>query len=396
MADNCLLVCDCPGLVYAPNSTTCYRKSRRNRGEIATRVSRETGLAGQSTRTLSRYWESVRSSYAGFESDIRSATSEISVHGMPGGQYTNLREQARGLGLSDRWPEVAQAYSEVNEMLGDIIKVTPSSKVVGDMALVMVSNELSRDDVESPDIEIVFPNSMLSLLKGELGQPPGGFPAALQQKVLKGEQPTTDRPAAHLPPADLEALRVEAQSRAGRNVTPGEFGCYLMYPDVFIDYVEARRKFGDMSVVPTAVFFYGMTPRQEVSLQIEAGKTLIISFIAASEHDDDGHRTVFFELNGQPRSVRVLDRSRVQSKPTRPKAKLGDERQVGAPMPGLVTSLRVAAGDKVERGDILLSIEAMKMETGVGAERDGRIREICVTQGQSIDVKDLLLIFADD
>ena len=356
----------------------------------------ETGLAGQAIRTLSRYWESVRSGYAAFESDIRSGTSEIYVHGMPGAQYTNLREQARGLGLSERWPDVAQAYAEVNEMLGDIIKVTPSSKVVGDMALVMVSNDLSRDDVESSDIEIAFPNSMLSLLKGELGQPPGGFPLALQQKVLKGEQPTTDRPAAHLPPANLEALRVEAQSRAGRKVTPREFGSYLIYPDVFIDYVEARREFGDMSVVPTAVFFYGMTLGQEVSLQIEAGKTLIISFIAASEHDDDGHRTVFFELNGQPQNVRALDRNRVQSKATHPKVKLDDQRQVGAPMPGLVTSLPVAAGDKVERGDILLSIVAMKMETGVGAERDGRIREICVTQGQSVDVKDLLLIFADD
>ncbi len=354
---------------------------------------RDPGLDGETIRTLSRYWEQVRSCYSPFESDIRSGTSEVYLHGMPGGQYTNLREQARALGVGARWAEVARAYADVNEMLGDIVKVTPSSKVVGDMALLMVTNDLSRADVEDPHTEIAFPTSMLSLLRGELGQPTGGFPEALQKKALKGEPTLTERPAGLLPPADLSALRREAEKRAERRISDAEFGSYLMYPDVFIDYVGARRRFGNMSVVPTPVFFYGMTAGQEIALEIETGKVLIITFVAASEHHADGRRTLFFELNGQPRSAHILDRSQAATTPAHPKAQPGNDCHVGATMPGLISTLRVAVGDQVEQGDILLSIEAMKMETSVSAERAGRIAEISVSEGQQVDLKDLLLVY---
>ena len=356
---------------------------------------RDSGLDGEAIRVLSRYWEEVRACYAAFESDIRSGTSEIYVHGMPGGQYTNLREQARALGVGDRWAEIARAYADVNDMLGDIVKVTPSSKVVGDMALLMVSGDVNRADIEDPDIEVAFPTSMVSLLKGELGQPVGGFPRALQRKVLKGEQALTTRPASLLPPADLPGLRREAENRAERRLSDAELGSYLMYPEVFIDYVGARRMFGDMSVVPTPVFFYGMTPGQEISVEIEPGKILIISFIALSEHHTDGRRTVFFELNGQPRSVQVVDRDQAASIPAHRKAKRDNPNHVGAPMPGLVSTVAVASGDEVERGDVLLSIEAMKMESTVSAERAGRIAEIVVSEGEQIDRGDLLLVYED-
>ncbi len=356
---------------------------------------RDTGLDGEAIRALSRYWEEVRASYCAFESDIRSGTSEIYLHGMPGGQYTNLREQAHSLGVGDRWADIARAYADVNDMVGDIVKVTPSSKVVGDMALMMVTGGLSRADVENPQTEIAFPTSMVSLLKGELGQPAGGFPQALQTKVLKGEAPLAGRPASLMPPADLEALRQTAQARAERHITDAEFASFLMYPEVFADYVSIRRQFGNMSVVPTPVFFYGMTPGQEVSIEIEEGKVLIITFIAASEHHTDGRRTLFFELNGQPRSVHIMDRSQVTARSAHPKAQKENDCHVGAPMPGLISSLRVAAGDQVKRGDILLSIEAMKMETSISAERDGRIAETTVAEGDQVDLGDLLLVYED-
>ncbi len=354
---------------------------------------RDTHLDSDVIRAISRYWEEVRYTYSAFESDIRAGTSEVYVHGMPGGQYTNLREQARALGVEDRWAEVAQAYADVNDMVGDIVKVTPSSKVVGDMALMMVTSGLSRADVENPATEISFPTSMVSLLKGELGRPAGGFPEALQTKALKGQAPLDGRPAGLMPPADLKALRLEAESRAERHISDSEFGSYLMYPDVFVDYVRVRRTFGNMSVVPTSVFFYGMRPGQEISVEIEEGKTLIITFIAASEHHADGRRTLFFELNGQPRSVHVMDRSQVAHRPAHPKAQRDNDRHVGAPMPGLISSLRVSVGDVVERGDVLLSIEAMKMETSINAERAGRIAQVAMSEGDQVDMGDLLVVY---
>ncbi len=356
---------------------------------------RDSGLNPENLRVLSGYWEQVRHCYSAFESDLRSGASEVYVHGMPGGQFTNLREQARSLGIDDvRWPEVARAYAKVNEMFGDIVKVTPTSKVVGDMAIMMVTSNLTPEQVLDPNTEIAFPESVVSLFRGDLGQPYGGFPSALQQKVLKGAKPMTGRPGEVLAPIDLKKARDEAQSKTWREITDEEFASYLMYPKVFLDYMKNRLDYGRVSVLPTPLFFYGMEPGDEVTVDIDRGKTLIVRFVAVSDSHEDGTRTVFFELNGQPRSVKVPDRSQVALKPPRRKAEPADPNHVGAPMPGTVATIAVRQGAKVKRGDVLLTIEAMKMETSVRSDRDATIGEIVTRTGEAVDAKDLLVVLA--
>jgi len=354
---------------------------------------RETGLDPQKIRQISHYWEAIRRNYLAFESDIRSGASEVYVHGMPGGQYTNLREQARALGIEDaRWPDVARAYADVNAMLGDIVKVTPTSKVVGDMAIMMVTSGLTREQVEAPDTQIAFPESVVQLLRGDIGQPLGGFPQAIQAKVLQGKAPLKERPGATLPAVDLDAARTDAEAAIGRAVPDAQLASYLMYPKVFVDYAADRAAYGDIGMLPTPVFFYGMEPGQEISIDIERGKTLIVSLVAVSEVHDDGTRTVFFELNGQPRNVRVRDRSQVARRPESRKAENGNASHVGAPMPGKVVTVAVKAGQAVKGGDTLLTLEAMKMETSVRAEADGKVAEVLVEPGALVDAKDLLLV----
>ncbi len=356
---------------------------------------RDPGIDPARLRAISVYWEQVRRLYGAFESDIRSGTSEVYVHGMPGGQYTNLREQARSLGIEDaRWPEVAQAYADVNEMFGDIVKVTPTSKVVGDLALLMVTSGLSREKVLDPDTEVAFPESVVQLFRGELGQPYGGFPESLQRKVLKGSTPLATRPGAALPPVDLVAERERIQQKLPRPVTDADLASYLMYPRVWLDYAAERVQYGDVSILPTPVFFYGMEPGREISVDLERGKTLIVRYVASSEPHEDGTRTVFFELNGQPRSVRVPDRSQVPKQPPQRQADLGNTKHVGAPMPGTVATVSVVAGQKVARGDPLVTLEAMKMETAVRAEGDGAVAEVLARPGMRVDAKDLLIVFA--
>jgi pyruvate carboxylase len=355
---------------------------------------RDTGLDSDNVRMISTYWEQVRRGYIAFESDIRAGASEVYVHGMPGGQYTNLREQARSLGIDDyRWPEVAHAYAQVNEMFGDIIKVTPTSKVVGDMAITMVTSGLTREAVLDPAVEIAFPDSVVRLFHGDLGQPVGGFPAALQKKVLGGKSPLGVRPGQLLPPADLGAEREIAQGKVGRAITDHELASYLMYPKVFVDYAANRSSFGDVGTLPTAVFFYGMDPGQEINIDLERGKTLIVRYVTTSDPHEDGTRTVFFELNGQPRPIRVADRSQVAKRPPRRKVEAGDVNHVGAPMPGTIATVPVHVGQKLVKGEVLLTLEAMKMETTVRAERDGAIKEILARPGQQVDTKDLLVVF---
>jgi pyruvate carboxylase len=314
---------------------------------------------------------------------------------MPGGQFTNLKEQARSLGLEARWHEVAQAYHDANLMFGDIVKVTPSSKVVGDMALMMVSQDLSVADVERPDKDIAFPDSVVSMLRGDLGQPPAGWPEALQKKALKGEKPITVRPGSLLKEADLEAERTGIEDRLERKLSDFEFASWLMYPKVFTDFAVASAEYGPVSALPTPVYFYGMEQEDEIFVEIERGKTLVVRCLAIGETDEKGMVTVFFELNGQPRRVKVPDRLRgAGAAKARPKAEAGNAAHVGAPMPGVVSTLAVAAGQKVAAGDVLLSIEAMKMETALHAERDGEISEVLVKAGDQIDAKDLLVVFA--
>jgi pyruvate carboxylase len=312
---------------------------------------------------------------------------------MPGGQYTNLKEQARSVGLDDsRWPEVAQAYADVNEMFGNIVKVTPSSKVVGDMAIMMVSSGLTKEQVTDPDFEVAFPESVVQMMRGDLGRPEGGWPEGIQKKVLKGQKPLTDRPGANMKPLDLAAERKSLDGKLGRPATDTQFASYLMYPKVFLDYARDRAAFGDCAILPTPVFFYGMEPGDEVSVDIERGKTLIVRFVTVSDVHDDGTRTVFFELNGQPRSIVVTDRSQVAKRPPQRKVEAGNPRHVGAPMPGTVATVKAMVGQKVAKGDLLLTMEAMKMETSVRAEVDGTVAEVLAKPGLQVDAKDLLVV----
>ncbi len=354
---------------------------------------RDPGVDPAKLRVLSSYWEQVRRLYAAFESDIRSGASEVYVHGMPGGQYTNLREQARSLGIDNaHWPQVAQAYADVNQMFGDIVKVTPTSKVVGDMALLMVTSGLTPQQVLDPDVDVPFPESVVQLFRGDLGQPAGGFPQALQRKVLKGVAPLTSRPGASLAPVDLDAERAKIQQRLPRPVTDDDLASYLMYPRVWHEYANERTQYGDVAILPTPVFFYGMEPGQEISMDLEKGKTLFVRYVACSEPHDDGTRTVFLELNGHPRSLRVPDRSQVATRAPQRKANADDPKQVGAPMPGTIATIAVSVGRRVARGEVLATLEAMKMETQVRADIDGEVAEVLVAPGQQVDPKDLLVV----
>jgi len=360
--------------------------------EALAHTDRDTGIDIGAVREISDYWDTVRAQYAAFESSMQAPSSEVYLHEMPGGQFTNLREQARSMGLEDRWPEVAQTYADVNQMFGDIVKVTPTSKVVGDMALMMVSQGLTRAQVEDPDHDVSFPDSVIDMLRGNLGQPPGGFPAALLAKALKGEAPNTDRPGARLPPVDLEATRTELSAMLeGRRVDDEDLNGYLMYPKVFLDYMGRHRIYGPVRVLPTRTFFYGMEPGEEITAEIDPGKTLEIRLQAVGETGEDGDARVFFELNGQPRVVRVPNRLVKATTAARPKAEPGNPCHIGAPMPGVVASVSATPGKKVKAGDLLLTIEAMKMETGLHAERDAVVKAVHAAPGSQIDAKDLLI-----
>ncbi|EFO32441.1 pyruvate carboxylase [Roseibium sp. TrichSKD4] len=355
---------------------------------------RDTGLDGKTIREISFYWEAVRTKYRAFESDLRFGASEVYLHEMPGGQFTNLKEQARSLGLETRWHEVAQAYADANMMFGDIVKVTPSSKVVGDMALMMVSQGLTVADVEDPSKDVAFPDSVVKMLHGDLGQSPGGWPKALQDKVLKTAEPITVRPGSLLEDADLEAERAEAAKLCDREIADADLASYLMYPKVFTDFDKAQQHYGPTSVLPTPVYFYGLEVGDEIMVDLEAGKTLVIRCQAMGETDEKGEKKVFFELNGQPRIIKVPDRAHgAAGANTLRKAEDGNDAHVGAPMPGVISTVAVQAGQDVKSGDVLVSIEAMKMETALHADRDGKVKEVLVTPGSQIDAKDLLVVF---
>ncbi|NDV00348.1 pyruvate carboxylase [Pseudoroseicyclus tamaricis] len=362
--------------------------------EALRHTERDTGLDIAAIREISNYWEAVRGQYAAFESGMQAPASEVYLHEMPGGQFTNLKAQARSLGLEDKWHEVAKTYADVNMMFGDIVKVTPSSKVVGDMALMMVSQGLTRAQVEDPEVDVAFPDSVIDMMKGNLGQPPGGWPPALQEKVLKGEEPLTERPGALMPPADLDAKRGELAEATGlelEEITDRDLAAYLMYPKVFTDYVTRHQLYGPVRALPTKVFFYGMEPGDEIGVEIDPGKTLELRLSAVGELQDDGEVRVFFELNGQPRSIRVANRKAQGGKAAVPKADPANPLHVGAPMPGVVATIAAQPGMSVKKGDLLLTIEAMKMETGIHADKAGVVKAVYVTAGAQIDAKDLLV-----
>jgi pyruvate carboxylase len=354
---------------------------------------RDTGLAAEPLRETADYWEAVRRYYAPFESGELAPSADVYRHEMPGGQYTNLRQQARAVGLEARWAEICRTYAEVNQLFGDLIKVTPTSKVVGDMTLFMVANNLTAEDVLRGERELAFPESVVEFFEGRLGQPPGGFPKALQKRVLRGRKALRGRPGATLPPADFAATRRELERQLLRPPAEGEVLAQLLYPRIFPDFADHQRQYSDTSVLPTPVFFYGMEPAEEVSVDIEVGKTLILKFLTVGDPHPDGRRLVFFELNGQPREVLVLDRSHAGAGPARPKAAAGDPAQVGAPMPGLVVGVAVEPGEEAEAGQRLFTLEAMKMETTVYAERAGRVAEVLVQAGTQVDGGDLVVRF---
>ncbi|TMV12744.1 pyruvate carboxylase [Arenibacterium halophilum] len=360
--------------------------------EALRHTDRDTGLDIGAIREISDYWEAVRGQYAAFESGMQAPASEVYLHEMPGGQFTNLKAQARSMGLEERWHEVAQMYADVNRMFGDIVKVTPSSKVVGDMALMMVSQGLTRAQVEDPKTEVSFPDSVIDMMRGNLGQPPGGFPDTILKKVLKGEKPNLDRPGLKAAPVDIEETRGKLSAELeGMSIDDEDLNGYLMYPKVFLDYMGRHRSYGPVRTLPTHTFFYGMEPGEEISAEIDPGKTLEIRLQAIGDTDEKGEVKVFFELNGQPRVIRVPNRLVTAATAARPKAEAGNPNHIGAPMPGVVASVGASVGQKIKQGDLLLTIEAMKMETGLHAERDGTIKAVHVTPGTQIDAKDLLV-----
>ena len=372
--------------------------SQPNLGSIAAALRggpRDPGVSTEAMRAISQYWEGVRRYYGAFEPDIRSGTADVYRHEMPGGQYTNLREQARGLGLESRWPEVAQAYADVNQLFGDIVKVTPTSKVVGDMALFMIANNLTPEDVLDPERDIAFPESVVSLFKGELGFPEDGFPSALQKKVLAGAAPLEGRAGGILPSADLDAEREKiAEKDPDSPITDADLASHLMYPKVYAGFAEHRRTYGDVSVLPTPVFFEGLKENEEISVDLEPGKTLLIRLLGRTDSPEQGTAKIFFELNGQPRTTRVPLAGSEGPAEVRV-AEPGNPAHVGAPMPGMVASVSVEPGRKVRKGEALLSIEAMKMETQIRAERDGEVAEVLVKSGVTVNAQDLLLVYKD-
>ncbi len=352
---------------------------------------RDTGLDFDRLQSLALYWEAVREFYSPFETGMMASTADVYLNEMPGGQYTNLFQQAHALGLGPRWPEICRMYADVNRLFGDIVKVTPSSKSVGDMALFLITNNLTTDDVLDSKRELAFPESVVDLIAGRMGQPPGGFPAKVQARILRGQPPVDGRPGAHLPPVDFKHVASELSKTIGTEATAQDVQSYLMYPKVFTEFVAQREKYSDLSVLPTDVFFYGLEPGQEVAITIDQGKTLIIKYLTVGDPHPDGRRTVFFDLNGQPRSINVRDLSLEPAEKTRVKASPDDPKQVGAPMPGLVVTVAVKVGDAVAKGQKLLSLEAMKMETTLYAEHEGKVAELLVAPGTQVDTNDLLL-----
>jgi pyruvate carboxylase len=387
-SDEGVSIVDC---AMAPMSGMTSQPSMYAVAESLRLQPRDPGLDFDAMQAVADYWEAVRRLYHPFETGQIAPQGDVYETEMPGGQYTNLYRQAEALGLGHRWREVCRMYAEVNRLFGDIVKVTPTSKVVGDMALFMVGNNVRPADLISGTRELAFPESVIEFFEGRLGEPPGGFPPDLQRRILRDRKPIQGRPGASLPPADFAATRTKVEAQIGRRIDDRELVTYLLYPRVFTDLAAHEAKYSDTSVLPTTVFFYGMEPGEETSIDIEPGKTLILKFLTVGEPHIDGSRTVFFELNGQPREVVVADKSLASEVVARRKAEAGNPLQVGAPMPGLVARVAVEPGEHVAAGQKLFALEAMKMETTVYAERTATIAEVLVQAGTQVEAGDLLL-----
>jgi pyruvate carboxylase len=353
---------------------------------------RHTGLDLEALNEFSDYWEQVRALYKPFDTAPASGSADVYSHEMPGGQYTNLKEQAVAMGLAHRWPEIARSYAEVNQLFGDIVKVTPSSKVVGDMTMFLITRGIKPADVVNLEPgSVPWPASVLDMLGGGLGEPVGGWPKRVQKVILGNRKPIRGRPGASLPPHDFRKTREELRLKLKRDPTDDDLFSHLMYPEVFAEFARVSRDYTDVSVLPSGAFFFGLKPGEEIAVDIEAGKTLFIKLIIVGAPDKDGFRTVTFELNGMGRETRVLDRSLHTKAKARLTADLADPLQVGAPIPGIITSLAVGVGAKVSKGDKLLTMEAMKMQASIYADADGIVDSIKVQVGDSVESKDLLI-----
>lgn len=355
------------------------------------RTERNTGLNLHHFNKLSDYWQDIRPLYQGFESEMKASNAEVYIHEMPGGQYTNLEQQAKGVGLEGRWDEVKEMYATVNRMFGDIVKVTPSSKIVGDMALFMVQNGLTEENIMEKGARLDFPDSVIQFFQGYIGQPPGGFPKELQALVLKGRDYFTTRPGELLSPVNFAAVKDELEGKIGREASDLDVLSYIMYPQVFLQYDQGLKEYGDLSYLNTATFFYGLRPGEETAVSIERGKTLIIKLVAVGDLQPDGNRIIYYELNGQAREIKIRDQAAVITDQRRPKANPQNTSHLGASMPGKVLKVLVEVGDKVKKGEHLLITEAMKMETTIQAPLDGKVRAVHVKAGDAIEAGDLLL-----
>ncbi|MEY5027259.1 MAG: hypothetical protein RLZZ244_2787 [Verrucomicrobiota bacterium] len=348
---------------------------------------RETGLDLDTLNEFSDYWEKVREFYTPFDTAPKTGSAEVYLHEMPGGQFTNLKEQAASMGLASRWPEIARTYAEVNQLFGDIVKVTPSSKVVGDMALFLFTRGIRPADVVNLPAGTPFPESVRDMLAGGLGEPMGGWPKAVVRAVLGTEKPKRSKPA----PVVLRDTQAEVATKTGRPASEDDLYSHLMYPQVFADFAKFQREFSDVGVLPTPAFFYGLQPGEEISVSIEEGKVLFIKLINVQAPDKDGRRVIHYELNGMPREVVVTDKTVAPKVKARSKADAANPLHVGAPIPGMVTALNVSVGSKVSNGDKIATLEAMKMQTTLYAHADGVIEQVLAEVGDSVESGDLLV-----
>ncbi len=375
------------GLTSQPNFNSMVELLRFNE--------RENPMDSAALSKYSDYWEVVRQYYYPFESGLKAGSGEVYSHEIPGGQYSNLKGQAIALGLEDKFPEVTKMYGEVNKLFGDIVKVTPSSKVVGDMAQFLISNNYTIEDVLKKGESISFPDSVISFFKGDLGQPVGGFPKDVQKVVLKDIKPYTDRPNAHLEPVDFEdefkKFKRKFTKGMGRRLEMTDFLSYKLYPKVFEDAYKKHLLYGNIMNIPTKNFFYGMDIGEEIMIPMDKGKNVLISLMLKSEPDANGNVTVYFKINGQLRTLVVKDKTVKVEKQENRKANPKDEKEVGAPLQGLLSSVLVKKGEEVKKNQALFIIEAMKMETTVTSNAEGVVANITLKGGDLVNPEDLVL-----
>ncbi|TAL00222.1 MAG: pyruvate carboxylase [Verrucomicrobia bacterium] len=353
---------------------------------------RDTGLDLAALDEFGDYWEQVRGYYAPFDTAPKTGSAEVYLHEMPGGQFTNLKEQARGMGILHKWPEIARTYADVNLLFGDIVKVTPSSKVVGDMTMFLITHGIKPADVVNLEPgSVPFPESVIEMLSGGLGKPMGGWPKKLQHVVLGKRKPLRGRPGAALKPLNFKKIQGDLETKLKREATLDDVHSFVMYPEVFNDFAKKQRDFSDLSVLPTPAFFYGMKASEEISIEIEEGKTLFVRLVNVNPVDAEGKRAVIFELNGMTRQMFIQDRSVQPKVKAREKVDPAVPAQIGAPIPGLVTAVAASTGTKVAKGDKLITLEAMKMQTTIYAPCDGVVEKTLVQVGDTVESKDLLM-----